>query len=125
MNEPAKQAASLTPEQFLKLIHDIEGFDPSDLIPSAVPGRPTPEWEAHQLVRMIGRNGTTADSLRTLIDVTPAQADYLRRVTAKNPLKRKVVELSLKFREDVRAAFEAELADPRLAAVHSEANGEP
>lgn len=121
----ARQAADLTPEQFLKMLHDVEGFDPADLIPSAISHFPNPAWEAHQLVRMIGRGGSTAENLRDLIAVAPDQEAYLLRVTEKDPLKRRVVDLALAFRRDVRAAFDAELADPHLATAIQELEGEP
>lgn len=111
-------------ERLKRILQGIEGYDPADLIPSSIAYLPNPAHEAHQLIGMIGRHGTTAASLRALIDVAPHQAAYLRRVTARDPLKARVVEQMLAFRLNVRRCFDAELDDPALGADLPDA-GEP
>lgn len=72
---------------------------------------PSPESEAHALVLLVGRGPRSSpDDLRELIRVTPAQAEFLRRITRGNPVRAHLVERMIEFRRDVLRHFERELA---------------
>ena len=83
--------------------------EPAVAIPDEIQNLPSAVQEAAHLLLLLD-HGSTADELRDLIRVTPHQTAILHRLTIRDPIRRRTVDLMINWRNRVLLRFEEGLA---------------